>query len=96
MITKQSVPSESVLRFAANRFLPIYFGFASGVIFHSGVASFHAEAYVSTEPSPSFEDARVPQSYENQERTGRSFAPSRKGPQARVRKARIPRVVCQA
>ena len=80
------------LQFAANRFLPIYFGFASGLIFDSGAASFHAEAYVSTEPSPSFEDARVPQSYEDQERAGRSFAPSRQGPQTRVRKARIPRV----
>src|ERR1700733_11224282 len=56
-------------------------------------AQFHAEAHISTQPPPSFEGSRLPHSYENQERSCCSFPPPRQGPQARLRKRRLPRLV---
>jgi ribonuclease P protein component len=55
--------------------------------------TFHAEAHISTQPPPPFQDARVSHPYEDEERSGRSFAPPRQGTQARLRKCRIPRLV---
>jgi hypothetical protein len=56
-------------------------------------AQFHAEAHISAQPPPPFEGSRLPHSYENKERSRRSFSPPRQGPQARLGQRRLPRLV---
>lgn len=53
----------------------------------------NAEAHVSTQPSPSFQDARFSHENEDQERKGRSVAAPRPRTEARFREARFPGVV---
>src|SRR5689334_23068109 len=53
----------------------------------------HAQTYLSAEPPPPFQDARLSHENENQERTGRAIAPPRQGTQARFRKTRLSRLV---
>ena len=58
-----------------------------------GANCLHAQTYVPTQPPSPFEDSWISNAYENQERTRGSFPSSRQGPQARLGKARISRVV---
>src|SRR5215472_16868092 len=50
----------------------------------------NAEAHVSTQPSPSFQDARFSHENEDQEREGGIVTASRPWTEARLREARLP------
>jgi hypothetical protein len=50
-----------------------------------GAQFFNAEAHIPAQSSPPLEDARIPQSHEDQRWTSRAFAPSGQGAQAGFR-----------
>ena len=60
-------------------------------IFSLGAHS-DAEAHISTESPPPRQDAWLPDPHEDQGGPGRTVAPSRQGPQARVCQPRLPRL----
>ena len=59
----------------------------------SGAGIFDAETYISTQPAQALEEARFPDSHEDQERGQGAVAPPGEGTQARLREAGFPRVV---
>jgi hypothetical protein len=79
--------------FASKASRTVYFWFALSNFSLVRSAVSNAEAHIPTQPSSSFQDARVSFSYEDQERTCGDFPPSRQGAQARLRKAGLPRVI---
>ena len=71
----------------------LYLPFASVKLIRSGAAIFDAETYISTQPAQALEEARVPDSHEDQERGRSAVAPPGQGAQARLGEAGFPRVV---
>jgi len=59
----------------------------------SGAGIFDAETYISTQPAQALEEARVPDSHEDQERGRSAVAPPGQGTQARLGETGFPRVV---
>jgi ribonuclease P protein component len=55
-------------------------------------AHFYAQAHISTQPASSLESAWLPFTHEDEIRRGRAEQASRRGPQARLSKRRIPRL----
>src|SRR5271169_2258636 len=80
-------------RFASKASRTVYFWFALSNFSPVRSAVSNAEAHIPTQPSSPFQDARVSFSHEDQERTRGDFPPPRQGTQARLREARLPRVV---
>jgi ribonuclease P protein component len=62
-------------------------------LIQSGAGIFDAETYISTEPAQALEEARVPDSHEDQERGRSAVAPPGQGTQARLGETGFPRVV---
>jgi hypothetical protein len=58
-----------------------------------GAPQINAEAHFSTQPSTPFQDARFSYPYEDKERKGRALPPPRQRKEARLREARLPRVI---
>src|SRR5215472_7498450 len=56
----------------------------------------NAEAHVSTQPSPPFQDARFSHENEDQERKGRIVTAPRPRTEARLREARLPGVISRS
>ena len=54
---------------------------------------FDAETYISTQPAQALEEARLPDSHEDQKRGRSPVAPPGQGTQARLGEAGFPRVV---
>jgi hypothetical protein len=61
-------------------------------LIQSGAGIFHAETYISTQPAQALEEARVPDSDEDQEWSQGAVTPPGQGTQARLGKAGFPRV----
>jgi ribonuclease P protein component len=61
--------------------------------FSKGAGIFDAETYISTQPAQAFEEARVPDSHEDEERGRSAVAPPSQGTQARLGETGFPRIV---
>ena len=59
----------------------------------SGAGIFNAETYISTQPAQALEEARVPDSHEDEKRGRSAVAPPGQGAQARLGETGFPRVV---
>jgi hypothetical protein len=79
--------------FAASGARHLYLPFASSELIQSGAGIFDAETYISTQPAQALEEARVPDSHEDQERGRSAVAPPGQRAQARISKAGFPRIV---
>src|SRR5258708_16114906 len=76
-----------------NQLIPLYLSLARNTHFlQVGAATSHAQTYFSAEPSAPFQDARFSHENENQERPGGLVAPPRQRAEARLSKARFPRL----
>ena len=76
----------------------LYLRFALGKSIQSfrlskGAGIFDAETYISTQPAQALEEARVPDSHEDEERGRSAVAPPGQGTQARLGETGFPRVV---
>jgi hypothetical protein len=60
----------------------------------SGARIFDAETYISTQQAQALEEARVPDSHEDEERGRSAISPPGQGTQARRSETGIPRLVC--
>ena len=79
--------------FAADTRRHLYLPFASSKLMQSGAKIFDAETYISTQPAQALEEARLPDSHEDQKRGRGPVAPPGQGAQARLGEAGFPRVV---
>src|SRR5208282_1453418 len=83
----------AINRFAASAARHLYLRFALSHLMQSGAGIFDAETYISTQPAQALEEARVPDSHEDQERSRRALPPAGQGTQARIREAGFPRLI---
>ncbi len=90
---KSSMPEVQKSGFAASGARRLYLRFALRQLIQSGAGIFDAETYISTQQTQALEEARVPDSYEDQERSCRVIASPGQGAQARCREAGFPRLV---
>jgi len=79
--------------FAGDTRRHLYLPFASSKLMQSGAKIFDAETYISTQPAQALEEARLPDSHEDQKRGRSPVAPPGQGAQARLGEAGFPRVV---
>ena len=79
--------------FAASDTGHLYLSFALSKLMQSGAKIFDAETYISTQPAQALEEARLPDSHEDQKRGRSPVAPPGQGAQARLGEAGFPRVV---
>ena len=79
--------------FAAFGARHLYLRFAFRLVVQSGARIFDAETYISTQQAQALEEARVPDSHEDQERSRSAVAPPGQGAQARISGAGFPRLV---
>lgn len=61
--------------------------------YSKGAGIFDAETYISTQPAQAFEEARFPDSHEDEERGRSAVAPPGQGTQARLGETGFPRIV---
>src|SRR6267143_5433468 len=71
----------------------LYLRFASSHLIRSGAGIFDAETYISTQQAQALEEARVPDSHEDQERGRSAVSPPGQRAQARFSGAGFPRLV---
>jgi hypothetical protein len=71
----------------------LYLRFASSHLIRSGAGIFDAETYISAQQAQALEEARVPDSHEDEERSCGAVAPAGQGTQASVSEAGFPRLV---
>jgi protein-disulfide isomerase-like protein with CxxC motif len=69
------------------------YGLPLGKVIQSGARIFDAETYISTQQAQALEEARVPDSHEDEERGRSAVAPPGQRAQARIRGAGFPRLV---
>lgn len=86
-------PHPTLLLFGTNAAPHLYSTFGSRPLNESGAATFHAEAYIPTQPAQAIEEARISLAHEDPGRPEGSFPPPRQGAQAGLCKARIPRII---
>ena len=90
MIPRRNQPEAP---FAASGARHLYLRFALSQLIQSGAGIFDAETYISTQPAQALEEARVPDSHEDEKRGRSAVAPPGQGTQARLGEAGFPRVV---
>jgi hypothetical protein len=61
----------------------------------SGAATFHAQAYIPTQPAQAVQEARIPHAHEDPGRPKSSISPPRQGAQAGLCETRLPRIGSQ-
>src|SRR5208337_1455559 len=83
----------AINRFAASAARHLYLRFALSHLMQSGAGIFDAETYISTQPAQALEEARVPDSHEDEKRGRSAVAPPGQGTQARLGETGFPRVV---
>jgi ribonuclease P protein component len=71
----------------------LYLQFALSQLIQSGAGIFDAETYISTQPAQALEEARVPDSHEDEERGRSAIAPASQRAQTRISETGFPRVV---
>jgi hypothetical protein len=71
----------------------LYLWFALTPSNESGASTFHAQAYIPTQPAQAIEDTRISQAHEDPGRQEGNFPPARQGAQTGLGKTRIPRLV---
>ena len=71
----------------------LYLRLASSHLIRSGAGIFDAETYISAQQAQALEEARVPDSHEDQERGCGVVAPAGQGTQACISGAGFPRLV---
>src|SRR5450631_4107609 len=71
----------------------LYLRFALTLSKESGAATFHAQAYIPTQPAQAIEDTRISQAHEDPRRQEGYFPPSCQGAQAGLGETRFPRLV---
>jgi hypothetical protein len=76
-----------------NRAIHLYLRFALTPSNESGVATFHAQAYIPTQPAQAIQDTRISHAHEDPGRQEGHFPPARQGAQAGLGKTRLPRIV---
>jgi len=76
-----------------NRAIHLYLRFALTLSNESGVATFHAQAYIPTQPAQAIQDTRISHAHEDPGRQEGHFPPARQGAQAGLGKTRFPRIV---
>lgn len=70
----------------------LYLSFVLTLSTEPGVAIFHAQAYIPTEPAQAKQEAWISHAHENPGRQKGDFPPPRQGTEACIREARIPRI----
>src|SRR5258708_33560443 len=58
----------------------------------SGAATFHAQAYIPTQPAQAIQEARLSHAHKDPRRQEGDFPPPRPGPQTRLGDTRVPRL----
>jgi len=71
----------------------LYLRFALRLSNESGARTFHAQAYIPTQPAQAIESSRISQAHEDPGRQEGNFPPARQGAQTGLGKTRIPRIV---
>jgi hypothetical protein len=71
----------------------LYLRFALTLSKESGAATFHAQAYIPTQPAQAIEDPWISQAHEDPGRQESYFPPARQGAQTGLGKTRFPRIV---
>jgi hypothetical protein len=71
----------------------LYLLFVLSQRIQSGAGIFDAETYISTQPAQALEEARVPDSHEDEERGRSAIAPASQRAQTRISETGFPRVV---
>ncbi len=79
--------------FGGNAGGDLYLRFALTLSKESGAATFHAQAYIPTQPAQAIEDTRISQAHEDPGRQESYFPPARQGAQTGLGKTRFPRIV---
>ena len=85
--------NESDCAFGGNAGRDLYLRFALTLSKESGAATFHAQAYIPTQPAQAIEDTRISQAHEDPGRQESYFPPARQGAQAGLGETRFPRIV---
>ena len=76
-----------------NALCHLYLQFALTLSNESGAATFHAQAYIPTQPAQAIKDSRISHAHEDPGRQEGHFPPARQGAQAGLGKTRFPRIV---
>ena len=71
----------------------LYLRFALTPSNESGASTFHAQAYIPTQPAQAIEDTRISHAHEDPGRQEGNFPPARQGAQTGLGETRIPRIV---
>jgi hypothetical protein len=81
------------LRFGGNAGGDLYLRFALRLSNESGARTFHAQAYIPTQPAQAIKDTRISHAHEDPGRQEGNFPPARQGAQTGLGETRIPRIV---
>ena len=76
----------------ANAHADLYLQFVQSLWNESGAATFHAQAYIPTQPAQAIEKARISLAHEDPRRPKSSFSPPRQGAQAGLCETRFPSI----
>jgi len=76
----------------ANAHADLYLQFVLSLWNESGAATFHAQAYIPTQPAQAIEKARISLAHEDPRRPKSSFSPPRQGAQAGLCETRFPSI----
>ena len=79
--------------FGGNAGSDLYLRFALTLSNESGARTFHAQAYIPTQPAQAIEDTRISQAHEDPGRQEGNFPPARQGAQTGLGETRFPRIV---
>ena len=71
----------------------LYLQFALTLSNQSGAATFHAQAYIPTQPAQAVQDSRISHAHEDPGRQEGDFPPARQGAQTGLGETRFPRIV---
>src|SRR5580704_17512837 len=71
----------------------LYLRFALTLSKQSGASTFHAQAYIPTQPAQAIEDTRISHAHEDPGRQEGYFPPARQGAQTGLGETRFPRIV---
>ncbi len=75
------------------RLADLYLWFALRPLNEPGASTFHAQAYIPTQPAQAIEDTRISRAHEDPGRQEGNFPPARQGAQTGLGETRIPRIV---
>ena len=79
--------------FGGNALGDLYLRFALTLLNESGESTFHAQAYIPTQPAQAIKDTWISHAHEDPGRQEGNFPPARQGAQTGLCKTRIPRII---